>query len=122
MVRIRLARTGAKKKPFYRIVVSEKRSKRDGGFVDRLGFLNPVATAGEVPLRIDTEKVEYWVARGASMSKRVEDLVKFYHKHGEGQSEPRKAPSVSQAKAGSQSQPKPTAAVEQPAEAANNPE
>ncbi|NNC23217.1 30S ribosomal protein S16 [Salinisphaera sp. USBA-960] len=110
MVRIRLARAGAKKKPFYRIVVSSKRSGRDGGFVDRLGFLNPVAVGQETPLRIDTEKVDYWVARGASMSKRVEELVKFYHRHGEGESEKRASPSVSSEKAGSQSQPVPESA------------
>lgn len=107
MVRIRLARKGAKKKPFYRIVVTSKRSGRDGGFVDQLGFLNPVAVGGEVPLRIDTEKVDYWVACGASMSKRVEDLVKFYSRHGEGESHSRPSPSVSQKRAGDQSQPEP---------------
>lgn len=107
MVRIRLARAGAKKKPFYRIVVTSKRSGRDGGFVDRLGFLNPVAVGGETPLRIDTDKIDYWVAQGASMSKRVEDLVKFYNKHGEGESRSRAAPSVSVEKQGGQSQPQP---------------
>lgn len=117
MVRIRLARMGAKKKPFYRIVVTPKRSGRDGGFVDQLGFLNPVAVGGEVPLRIDTDKVDYWVARGASMSKRVEDLVKFYNRHGEGESHNRPAPAVSQKRAGDQSQPEPEATAEAAASA-----
>ncbi len=98
MVRIRLSRSGAKKRPFYRIVVTSKRSGRDGGFVDQLGFLNPVAVGQEVPLRIDTEKIEYWVARGASMSERVENLVKFYHKHGEGEGLERPAPPISEEK------------------------
>ena len=76
MVKIRLSRTGAKKKPFYHIVVTDSRKKRDGRSLERLGFFNPMATGQEVPLQIDVERVDYWVSQGAQTSERVAKLLK----------------------------------------------
>ncbi|HIP53270.1 MAG TPA: 30S ribosomal protein S16 [Chromatiales bacterium] len=76
MVTIRLARGGAKKRPFFHIVVTDSRNPRDGRYIERLGFFNPVATGGEERLRIDREKVEMWMSRGAKPSERVAKLLK----------------------------------------------
>lgn len=76
MVVIRLARGGSKKRPFYHINVADSRSPRDGRFIERLGFFNPVARGQEVPVRIDMERVEYWLSKGAQPSERVADLLK----------------------------------------------
>ena len=76
MVVIRLARGGSKKRPFYNIVVADSRTARDGRFIERLGFFNPIARGGEIPLRIDVAKVDEWVAKGAQLSDRVKSLVK----------------------------------------------
>ena len=78
MVTIRLARGGAKKKPFYHITVSDSRRARDGRFIERIGFFNPAARGQEERLRIDIEKVEGWVAKGAQVSPRVKKLMKEY--------------------------------------------
>lgn len=78
MVTIRLSRVGAKKRPFYHIVVADSRSKRDGRSIERVGFYNPVATGQEVGLKIDTERVDYWVGNGAKTSERVARLIKEY--------------------------------------------
>ena len=75
MVKIRLTRGGAKKRPFYHIVVTDSRNKRDGRHIERLGIFNPVATGPEIRLQMDTERVNYWIARGAKTSKRVADLI-----------------------------------------------
>lgn len=75
MVRIRLARAGAKKRPFYHLVAADGRSPRDGRFIERLGFFNPIAVGGEVRFRVDTERVEHWVARGARLTDRAAKLV-----------------------------------------------
>ena len=83
MVTIRLSRTGAKKRPFYHIHVTDSRNSRDGRYIERLGFFNPGATGGEEPLRIDLEKVAAWQAKGAQLSDRVASLVKQYSKQGE---------------------------------------
>ena len=83
MVTIRLARTGAKKRPFYHIVTADSRSPRDGRYIERLGFFNPVAKGQEEPLRIDLERVDYWVSQGAQMTERVAALVKQYRKQGQ---------------------------------------
>lgn len=80
MVRIRLARTGSKKRPFYHITVADKRDKRDGRFIERVGFFNPLARGGEIPLRIDMERLNHWVSQGAQMSDRVQKLVKDFAK------------------------------------------
>lgn len=76
MVSIRLARGGSKKRPFYHVTVTDSRNTRDGRFIERLGFFNPVARGQEVRLRIDNERVEYWLGQGAQMSDRVSQLVK----------------------------------------------
>ncbi|QGM81557.1 30S ribosomal protein S16 [Otariodibacter oris] len=76
MVTIRLTRGGAKKRPFYQIVVADSRSPRDGRFIERIGFFNPVATGKAERLRLDVSKVDEWVAKGASLSVRVATLVK----------------------------------------------
>ena len=76
MVTIRLSRGGAKKRPFYQIVVADSRSPRDGRFIERLGFFNRIATGNAERLRLDVAKVDAWVAKGASLSDRVAVLVK----------------------------------------------
>src|SRR5699024_11256553 len=98
MVKIRLARTGAKKRPFYHIVVADQRRSRDGRYIERLGLFNPVAVGGERPLKINVERVEYWQAQGAQLSERVLKLVKHFNKHGETDAPERAAPPVSKAK------------------------
>ena len=75
MVKIRLARGGAKKRPFYTVVVTDSRSARNGRCIERIGFFNPRATGGEEALRIDLERVEYWVGQGAQPSDRVAKLL-----------------------------------------------
>ena len=80
MVSIRLARTGAKKRPFYHIIVTDSRNARDGRNIERLGFFNPSAKGDEVPLRIDTERMNYWISHGARPSERVNNLFKDYQK------------------------------------------
>jgi small subunit ribosomal protein S16 len=76
MVTIRLARAGAKKRPFYHIVVTDSRNKRDGRCVERIGFFNPVATEQEEALRIESDRVDYWLSKGAKPSERVAKLIK----------------------------------------------
>ncbi len=76
MVTIRLARHGAKKNPFYHITVADRAERRDGRFVERVGFYNPVARGSEENLRVDLDRVDYWVGVGAQMSDRVAALVK----------------------------------------------
>jgi len=75
MVTIRLARGGAKKRPFYHIVVTDSRNRRDGRYIERLGFFNPIATGGETRLRVDSER-DYWLGKGARPSERVASLLK----------------------------------------------
>ncbi|HLG13318.1 MAG TPA: 30S ribosomal protein S16 [Blastocatellia bacterium] len=74
MLAIRLTRMGAKKKPFYRIVVVEKRSKRDGSYVESLGHYDPCRNPADI--KIDRERVDYWLARGAQPSETVRSLIK----------------------------------------------
>jgi small subunit ribosomal protein S16 len=76
MVRIRLSRGGQKKRPFYTIVVADKRKQRDGGFIEQLGFFNPMARGNEETLRLDQERVDYWLSKGAQPSERVAKLIK----------------------------------------------
>ena len=76
MVTIRLSRGGSKKRPFYQVVVADSRSPRDGRFIERVGFFNPVARGQEERLRVDAERVAYWQGQGAQMSERVAKLVK----------------------------------------------
>jgi len=76
MVTIRLSRGGAKRRPFYTIVVTDSRSARDGRYIERLGFFNPVATGGEERLVVNRERIEYWLSHGAKASDRVGKLLK----------------------------------------------
>jgi small subunit ribosomal protein S16 len=76
MVIIRLARGGATKRPFYHIVVTDRRNRRDGRYIERLGFFNPIATGGEDRLRVDLARTDFWLAKGAQTSDRVAHLLK----------------------------------------------
>ena len=76
MVVIRLSRGGAKARPFYNIVIADKRARRDGRFIERIGFYNPLARGGEEPLRIAQDRLTYWLGVGATPSDTVERLVK----------------------------------------------
>ncbi|WP_413401475.1 30S ribosomal protein S16 [Pseudoalteromonas sp. KJ71-7] len=76
MVTIRLQRGGAKKRPFYQIVVADSRFSRDGRFIEKVGFFNPIASGQEEKLRLDLSRVEHWVGQGAGLSDRVAKLVK----------------------------------------------
>ena len=76
MVVIRLARGGAKKRPFYTLVVADSRSRRDGRFIVRIGFYNPIAAQNEEGLRIATDRLTYWQQQGARLSPTVARLVK----------------------------------------------
>ena len=76
MVTIRLSRTGAKKRPFYHIVVADRRRSLGGRFIERVGFFNPMATGAEVRLQLDAERVNYWLSNGAQASDRVGQLIK----------------------------------------------
>ena len=76
MVKIRLTRGGAKKRPFYHIVVTDQRNKRDGRSIERLGFYNPIATGNEKRVELDTARVQHWVSHGAQLTDKVRMLVK----------------------------------------------
>ncbi|KJJ56602.1 30S ribosomal protein S16 [Vibrio cholerae] len=82
MVTIRLARHGAKKRPFYQIVVADSRNSATGRFIEKVGFFNPTATGQEEGLRLDLDRVNHWVSQGASLSDRVAQLVKTAQKSG----------------------------------------
>ncbi len=76
MVTIRLARGGAKKRPFYHVVVTDSRRARNGRFIERVGYFNPIATGGEQRLSLNSERVSYWRGQGAQTSDRVAALIK----------------------------------------------
>lgn len=78
MVVIRLARGGSKKRPFYNIVVADSRNRRDGRFIERVGFYNPVAKEGAEALRIELDRLNHWVGNGAQLSPVVQRLVKEF--------------------------------------------
>jgi small subunit ribosomal protein S16 len=80
MVTIRLSRGGALKRPFYHIVVTDRRNRRDGAYIERLGFFNPIATGDEAPLKVDLDRFDYWLGTGAQTSERVARLVKEFRK------------------------------------------
>lgn len=75
MVTIRLSRSGAKKRPFYHLTVTDSRRSRDGRFIERVGFFNPVARGQEERLRVDRDRIEYWQGQGAQLSDRVAKLL-----------------------------------------------
>lgn len=76
MVTIRLSRGGAKNRPFYHVVVTDSRNGRDGKYIERLGFFNPIARGNEEKLRLDGERIAYWQSNGAQPSDRVAKLIK----------------------------------------------
>jgi small subunit ribosomal protein S16 len=76
MVTIRLARGGSKKRPFYHLTVTDSRNARDGRYIERVGFFNPIARGQEERLRVDNARVDHWVAQGAQLSDRVAKLLK----------------------------------------------
>lgn len=76
MVTIRLARGGSKKRPFYHLTVTDSRNSRNGRFIERVGFFNPVARGAEERLRVDGDRIEHWVGLGAQVSDRVASLIK----------------------------------------------
>lgn len=76
MVIIRLARGGAKKRPFYNVVVADSRNRRDGRFIERVGFYDPLAKEGVEGLRLNSERIAFWQGNGAQLSDSVAKLVK----------------------------------------------
>ncbi|MDQ2140186.1 30S ribosomal protein S16 [Alcaligenaceae bacterium A4P071] len=78
MVVIRMARGGSKKRPFYNLVATDSRNRRDGRFIERVGFYNPVARENDEKLRISLDRVKHWTSNGAQLSPAVERLVKDY--------------------------------------------
>lgn len=76
MVTIRLSRGGAKKRPFYHIVVTDSRNRRDGRYIERIGYFNPIAKGAETRLEVNVERVDHWLAQGAQASDRVAGLIK----------------------------------------------
>lgn len=80
MVVIRLSRSGAKKRPFYHIVVTDKRTRRDGRCVERIGYFNPIARGQELKIHIESDKLAHWQKVGAQLSDRVQSLLKEYQK------------------------------------------
>ncbi len=80
MVTIRLSRGGAKKRPYYAVVVTDSRSRRDGRYIERIGFFNPVASGQAKELHIDLERADYWLSQGVQTSDRVAQLLKVARK------------------------------------------
>jgi len=80
MVTIRLSRGGAKKQPFYHVVATDSRARRDGRYIERLGYYNPVARGSATEVQLELERVDYWVSVGAQMSDSVKKIVKDYRK------------------------------------------
>jgi small subunit ribosomal protein S16 len=78
MVSIRLSRGGAKKRPFYTVVVTDSRNRRDGRYIERVGFFNPIASGQDVKLSLNQERLQYWLNTGAQPSERVMSLMKEY--------------------------------------------
>jgi len=78
MVVVRLSRGGAKARPFFNIVATDSRNRRDGRFIERLGFYNPIAAQSEQGLRLSLERVEYWRSHGAQLSPTVQRLVREF--------------------------------------------
>ena len=76
MVTIRLSRGGAKKKPFYHVVVTDSRMRRDGRYIERVGYFNPMASGAEKDLELSLDRVEHWMSQGAATSDRVKQLIK----------------------------------------------
>lgn len=118
MVTIRLARHGAKKNPFYHITVADRRAKRDGRFIERVGFFNPLARGRDEALRVDLARVDHWLAEGAKPSDRVQHLIKQARKQALAQAE---ASSAAAEEAPVAAEEAPAAAEEAPAAAEEAP-
>jgi small subunit ribosomal protein S16 len=80
MVTIRLSRGGAKKRPFYHVVVTDSRCKRDGRYIERVGFFNPVASGRAERLSLNEERIQHWIGTGAQTTDRVHSLIKEFKK------------------------------------------
>ncbi len=80
MVVIRLSRGGVRRRPFYHIVVADRRRARDARCIERIGYFNPIAAGKEVRLHLDHERANYWISQGAQPSERVQKLIKIYEK------------------------------------------
>lgn len=80
MVVIRLSRSGVNKRPFYQIVVADKRRARDGRCIERIGYFNPIAAGKDVRLHLNHERAKYWISQGAQPSDRVKQLIKTFEK------------------------------------------
>lgn len=80
MVKIRLSRGGSKKRPFYYLTVTDSRSSRDGRFIERVGFFNPIARGQEERIRVSSERIQHWLDNGAQVSDRVKSLLKEVQK------------------------------------------
>lgn len=80
MVVIRLSRAGAKKRPFYHIVVTDSRRRRDSNYIESIGYFNPIARGQEIRLHLEVDKLTHWQGVGAQLSDRVRELVKAYNK------------------------------------------
>jgi small subunit ribosomal protein S16 len=83
MVVIRLSRAGAKKRPFYHIVVTDSRRRRDGNYITRIGYYNPIACGGEIRLHLEMDQLVHWQSIGAKLSDRVASLAKEHNKTSE---------------------------------------
>jgi small subunit ribosomal protein S16 len=86
MVKIRLSRTGAKRRPFYHLVVADGRRQRDGRFIERVGFYNPIAKGGEEVLRVDQGRIAHWLGEGAQPTDRAKALIRQHAKAAAAQS------------------------------------
>jgi small subunit ribosomal protein S16 len=80
MVTIRLSRGGSKKRPFYHVLVTDSRSPRDSRYIERVGYYNPMASKGEIPLSMQMERVQHWISKGAQPSERVAHLIERLQK------------------------------------------
>lgn len=80
MVSIRLSRGGAKKRPFYHFVVTDSRNRRDGRYIEKIGYFNPVAKGKEIRLHMEIDRIEHWIGQGAQPSDRVTALIKEFRK------------------------------------------
>jgi len=80
MVVIRLTRGGAKKRPFYHIIATDKRNRRDGRYLERIGFFNPIAQGKELKVNMNRERIGHWISQGAKLSERVAGLVQEWDK------------------------------------------
>ena len=85
MVTIRLSRGGAKKRPFYHVVVTDSRNPRDGRCIERVGYFNPIAQGEATRLNLNGERIQYWLSQGAQYSDRVKSLWKEWQKSNQGE-------------------------------------